>query len=379
MDCWELLLVTIMRCYFDQQIFMMQPNGGISRYFFELLRRLGAIEDTYPTLFAGLYLSELPLNSLQHCRVIGLPRRFRMGPAWPLAVRTCAAANRALLNSLSPDIYHPTYYRFAEQPSGTRLVVTVYDMIHEKFPEIFPLDDTAAIKRKACAAADAIICISHSTRKDLLGYYPEYEAKTSVVHLSAATSFGMNNDVPTEPTKERPYALFVGVRRGYKGFDVTLEAWERLLKMIPDLRLICVGGGAFNSQETAEIHRRHLDKNIVQTSASDTELAKLYGNAALFIYPSRYEGFGLPVLEAMACGCPVICCRSSSLPEVGGKAASYFEPSEAAELASKVEAIMVSPSRRKEMVQSGYEQHKRFSWERCARETAEAYRNIHIR
>ncbi|MBE7157017.1 MAG: glycosyltransferase family 4 protein [Rhodospirillales bacterium] len=363
-----------MRCYYDQQVFMVQANGGISRYFFELIRHLGANDAIQPTLFAGFYLSRLPLRSLPRCRVLGLPRRFRIGALYGGVDTLCRAFNRRWLRRTVPDIYHPTYYRTAQHPRGTRMVVTVYDMLHEKFPQYFAADGTVEAKRVACAAADALICISDSVRRDLLGYYPELASKASVVYLAAGAEFSATLPLNyTAAQSSSPYALFVGARGGYKGFDVLLEAWPRIARARPDLRLICVGGGSFSPMEASEIERRGLSGIISQRRVDDTQLAELYRGAAVFIYPSRYEGFGLPVLEAMACGCPVVCCRASSLPEVGGSAAAYFEPGDATDLAAVVAGVLEDEARRTEMVRAGYEQRARFSWDECARQTLAVY------
>ena len=271
-----------------------------------MVQRIAAEGDIQPTVFAGFYISQLPLHAMKRCRVVGgappLPGRANCGIG--RFVRA-TPPNRRLLRSLMPGIYHPTYYKLTPRPSGTRLVITVYDMIHEKFPHYYPRDDpTAALKRVACLTADAIICISESTRRDLLEYYPALEAKTSVVYLAATAGFGVAGAALEEPRDQRPYALFVGGRLGYKGFDVALEAWQLLQRTAPELRLICAGGGNFSAAEFAAIRKRGLGAKISQTAASEGELAALYRQAALVICPSRYEGFGLPVLEAMACGCP---------------------------------------------------------------------------
>lgn len=366
-----------MRCYYDQQIFMLQGNGGVSRYFFELIQRLGKMEGVDPTLFAGFYGSQLPLRKMKNCRVIGM-RRFKVGPLWPVFKWTGEAMNRALLRSLAPAIYHPTYYKAEHPRANTRTVITVYDMIHEKFPGLYPNDPTAELKRQACAKADAIICISESTRQDLLNDQPELAAKTSVVYLAASPDFTMETVARSSPGAP-PYALFVGSRRDYKGFDLALDAWQRLTPEFPDLRLICVGGGAFTAAELDEIGRRGLGPRMVQRPASDLELAALYRCAEVLIYPSRYEGFGLPVLEAMACGCPVICSRSSSLPEVGGQAASYFEPDDANGLAERTREMLGDATARAAWIEAGRWQHKRFSWDKCARQTAEIYRACTVR
>jgi glycosyltransferase involved in cell wall biosynthesis len=360
-----------MNCYFDQQIFMSQVNGGISRYYFELIRRLGATGSVRPTLFAGFYISRLPLRSLKGCRVIGLPRHFKIGPLHRALELATETANRRLLRRLAPDVYHPTYYRAATPPPGTRMVVTVYDMIHEKFPHHYPGDDTAPAKRAACASADAVICISESARQDLLDLYPSLEAKTSVVHLAADPLFAAPSSF--DSILPFPYGLFVGGRKGYKGFDVALEAWQEIAGLHPEVRWVCVGGGGFQPAELAEIKRRGLGDLVSQQTADDRRLAELYRGARVFVYPSRYEGFGLPILEAMACGCPVVCSRASSLPEVGGPAAGYFEPGDAGGLAQKLTTILENPAHRAVQIQAGYEQQRRFSWDECARQTAAVY------
>ena len=362
-----------MKIYYDQQIFMIQANGGISRYFFELIQRLGATGDVRATLFTGFHGSRLPLRSMRHAQVLGT-HRFKVGPLWPLVTRGCDTVNRLLLRGLAPDIYHPTYYRPVRRSGKTRLVVTVYDMIHERFPHLFPDDETPALKRIACEAADAVICISEATRQDLLNDYPEFAAKTSVVHLAAAPEFTQPHLASPGTPEETLYALFVGSRRDYKGFDVALEAWRQIAAAWPELRLICVGGGAFNAVELTGIRRLGLEAQVSQRPASDSQLAELYRSATVLVYPSRYEGFGLPVLEAMACGCPVVCSRSSSLPEIGGEAAAYFEPGDAAGLASGVAEVLGQAGRRAALIQAGYQQQRRFSWDACACQTLGSYR-----
>ncbi len=170
------------------------------------------------------------------------------------------------------------------------------------------------------------------------------------------------------------YLLYVGAIQPRKNLEVLIEAFEIHKSSIRcDLKLVLAGGKAWMWEETIErIEKSPFKNDIILTGKVNFEdLAVLYKNAGIFIFPSLYEGFGIPILEAFASGIPVICARNSSLPEVGGEAAEYFENSDAEDLRRKIKKVLENKELQNSMIARGKEQVKKFSWEKCARETLE--------
>jgi glycosyltransferase involved in cell wall biosynthesis len=359
---------------YDHQVFSTQKYGGISRYVIELAAGLSAYDDTRVTILAPLhvngFLRERRPRSLIGWHVPTVRRTARLRSFVNDAIsRTWLAARR-------PAILHETYYRARSLgATGTRTVVTVYDMIHERFADQYPVSDrTAELKAAAVRRADAVICISESTRRDLLERLPVDPGKVSVVHLAHAPRV---TSAPrgTSPV-EGPYLLYVGHRRGYKNFETLLRALadSRLSK---GFRLVCFGGGPFTPDELRTASALGLaPETLVQGEGDDDLLSRMYAHAAAFVYPSLHEGFGIPVLEAMALGCPVACSDTSSLPEVAGDAAEYFDPTRPDSVAAAIGQIVESPARAHDLRRRGLERVTAFSWERCARETHDVYRRL---
>ena len=255
------------------------------------------------------------------------------------------------------------------------MVLTVYDMIHELYPDLFhPTDSTLVNKPLALARADRILCISEHTRSDLIRFYPEVADKTSVVHLGFDARFAAPSALGRQHS--RPFILYVGIRRGYKNWDGLVEAYARSCLPAEEVDLLCVGDGPFRPQEAALLDRLGVVAKVIQREADDRELQALYRDAVLFAYPSLYEGFGIPPLEAMAVDCPVVAVRAASVPEVCGNAAEYGEPGDLDSLAAALERVALSPSRAGELRAEAKRQLTKFSWERCAAENAAIYRGL---
>lgn len=357
---------------YDAQIFRQQSYGGISRYFCELAARLAHDASVTARILAphhrNAYLSALPAPL-----VIGWPssRWKRLGKLSRLAARI---VERRTTARLQPDVIHETYFwgPLLRHPKALR-VLTVYDMIHERFASRFSPDDpTAEAKRRAVARADHVICISESTRRDLVQTLRVPESKVSVIYLSA------NLDPPPSPiaSDDAPYLLYVGERGGYKNF-LGLVTAVGASTHLRDVRIACFGGGALVAAEWEAIDRAGVARErIVHRSGDDAELARQYGGALAFVYPSLYEGFGLPPLEAMACDCPVVCSDTSSIPEVVGDAGEYFDPTDLDSMREALERVIGSNELRQRLRERGREQRRRFSWDRCADETLALYRRL---
>jgi glycosyltransferase involved in cell wall biosynthesis len=360
---------------YDPQIWSFQTYGGVSRYFCEVSDRIAKQSDNHVSIVApfhvNAYLPMLPK---------GLVSGFR-GPQWNIGNRPrrlmAVLAGNAILHDLAPDIIHETYFfPYCLGPRDARRVVTIYDMIHEKFPEFFPrADRTARYKAIAAKRADHVICISESTRRDAIEILGLPIGKTSVIHLgyTLIAANGTFVDEPASPPKE-PFLLYVGSRGGYKNFSRLLAAFGASPQLRTNFKLICFGGGAFQAHELQEIDALGLNFNqVAQVGGSDAELEKYYRSAAAFVYPSLYEGFGVPPLEAMSYDCPVICSNAGSIPEVVGNAGEYFDPENLDSLSKAIGNVVGADSRRRFLIAKGRDRLACFSWDRCAADTLAVY------
>ncbi|NQW93661.1 MAG: glycosyltransferase family 4 protein, partial [Polaromonas sp.] len=224
-----------------------------------------------------------------------------------------------------------------------------------------------------------VICVSESTRRDaidILGLSPE---KITVVHHGfALMSIGGGKAVEiSSQAIVRPFLLYVGHRGGYKNFLGLLEAYASSKALTGSFDLVCFGGGPLQADEVQAVHRLGLPEGkVLQLTGSDEILSSLYRTASAFIYPSLYEGFGIPPLEAMAHDCPVICSQTSSIPEVVGNAGEYFDPEDVESMRGAIERVMNSEALRNTLTLNGRERLKQFSWDRCAAETYDIYKKL---
>ncbi|WP_446011744.1 glycosyltransferase family 4 protein [Candidatus Electrothrix sp.] len=380
-----------MNILYDHQIFMLQRFGGISRYYFELLQAADKlyrpsvevryhinhyIEDikkseSYPWNCEESFGGRSFTGKGIFCRFL---ERFTGGTdPWK---ENCLQIKKALHNE-KIHVFHPTYYNdyyfnwIGEIPS----VITVYDMIHELFPDNF-MDDfsTVELKKRAIFKAKHIIAISENTKKDIVEIYGIPEEKISVIHLASNLNCYQSGKPPA-PVAER-YILYVGMRSGYKNFYFFLRAVADLLKTDESLHLVCTGN-PFDKKEMWFIDSLGIRREqILQLFVSDDDLAYLYKNALLFAFPSLYEGFGLPVLEAFQYGCPTVLSRTGSLPEVGGDAALYYDPKSIGEIRETVKNVIYNEQLRNSYIQKGYSRLKAFSWDKTRKKTAEVYEKI---
>jgi glycosyltransferase involved in cell wall biosynthesis len=376
-----------MKIAYDPQIFSAQIYGGISRYFCEIASRIakqpGIQVSIIAPMYINAYLAHVPPGIVSGFRAPKTDRfQTNSGVNYPrLAFRGLGLLmGDWMLRAMKPDILHETYfspYRFG--PRGVRRVLTIHDMIHEKFASSFPLaDKTARYKALAAERADHVICVSESTRRDaieILGLPPD---KTSVIYLGfdLMNAAGTRAEEPVLPTRE-PFLLYVGNRGGYKNFLRLLEAYEASPQLKTGYKLICFGGGAFHADELKMMQTLGLDAgHVTQLGGDDQLLAKLYERASAFIFPSLYEGFGIPPLEAMSHDCPVVCSNTSSIPEIVGDAGEYFDPADTDSMRTAIERVVTSDSHRKLLIAKGRERLKCFSWDRCALQTADVYASL---
>jgi len=266
--------------------------------------------------------------------------------------------------------------------SPVPLVVTIFDALPWSHPQWLTWANVAShrlVVRRAVRRADAVITASEHAGGEIAQAYGIEPERIYVVPLGVDEVF-----TPGESSEEalaelgvaRPFVLAVGTLQPRKNLEAAISAFERLAADRPDLNLVIAGGGGWGERSTAERIRRSPagDRVVLTGHVDDSQLLALYRATQCFVFPSRYEGFGLPVLEAMAAGAPVVCSDRTSLPEVAGDAATLVSPDDIEGLERAIRRVAASPEARAEMVERGLAQASRFTWERCAVETVAVYR-----
>jgi glycosyltransferase involved in cell wall biosynthesis len=323
--------------------------------------------------FINRYLAELGPDIVHGRQVVNVPRE--MG-------RFLNLLNRAVLHfesaKMHPDVLHETYFTSPESVWGRDVprVITVHDMIHEKFPDYFSSRDRTSVRKlQAVERADHIICVSNNTRNDLLEISGVPPTKVSVVHHG----YERKSLPQVSPgfSGQAPYILYVGLRGGYKNFSGLLGAYAANSFLKGQFRLVCFGGGKFRRSELGYIKSLGLEPGCVDwVGGSDEELTAYYAHAAAFVYPSLYEGFGMPLLEAMDAGCPVVCSNTGSIPEVAEDAAEFFDPMSIESISLALQRVVSSDARSVQLRNNGYRRLADFSWESCAERTLAAYHSV---
>lgn len=266
-----------------------------------------------------------------------------------------------------------------------KTVVTAHDLAFKIFPDTFIKKDLRKLNLLADYSflnADKIIAISEATKNDLLKFYPKIkEGNITVIHHGFDTSFWQEDLNDDETAKvlnnfnliENKYLIYVGAIQPRKNLKFLIKAFERVKKNYPELKLVLAGGNGWMWQEiyqAAEISK--FSQDIILTGGISFDVMRiLLRSAKLFVLPSLYEGFGIPILEAMASGVPVVCANNSSLPEVGGEAVSFFETDSSDDFENKILKVLNDDILQKEMILNGLKRVRDFSWEKCARETLE--------
>jgi glycosyltransferase involved in cell wall biosynthesis len=363
-----------MKILYDGQIYATQPTGGINRYFANLIGRLP--ENLFPAL-ATCRLQNINYPTHPNLKTF-FYKRFGFRPG-----RVSYWLEKYYFRSIASfshfDIIHPTYYSLLTRQEISKfkypVVLTVWDTIHEIFAEqIDPQGYQAEEKRKAILAAQAIVCISKNTKKDLLERYSLPEEKVTVTYLASEIDASLSHG--SEEVLSQPYYLYVGGRRGYKNFDRLLAAFAKAVSVRPEIKL-CVVGLPFSQTEEKLLVELKLNDRVEHYGyASDRHLAKLYRCSVALVYPSLYEGFGIPPLEAMSCGTVVIASNCSSIPEVVGDAGVLFDPKAVDDLADILLFLLDNSRERDRLIDKGYQQAKLFSWDKTVTQTLDVYKKV---
>ena len=366
-----------MNVLFDGQVFSFQEHGGISRYYCELLKQFSQLEGMKPSLLMK-YSNNRVLNEIDfvHFKHFFTSHKFK-GRNEIIKFLNRMYVRNNFHKLPAPHVFHPTYYDpyFLDLLGDIPFVLTIYDLSHELYPKLFSrFDFTAENKKEVSAKADRIIAISEHTKKDIVALLHLPESKVDVIPL--ATNLSLTGRMKSYDPLPDNYILFVGKRNTYKNFSFLLEAMSLLPRTFASCSLICAGGGTFTAQERKEISKFRLSERIIQIDADDHLLVHLYSHAQAFVFPSLYEGFGIPVLESFACGCPALLSNRSCLPEVGGNAARYFNPESISSLVENLSEIIEDKELAESMRTNGFDRVKLFSWKNTALKTVETYKKV---
>ncbi|PZV28204.1 MAG: glycosyltransferase family 1 protein [Snowella sp.] len=295
------------------------------------------------------------------------------------------------LSSLEYSLYHSTYFSLPILPNKIQRILTIYDLIPQFFPEFvtpkvlqrgIKILDSIDIKK------DWIICISEHTKQDFCNYTNMNPERVFVTPLAASNNFYPVTDSDTINQKlaqyqipPKPYFLSLCTLEPRKNLSFLLRCFANLLAQDPtlDLNLVLVGVSGWKNNDIFQTVQNNptLKSHVIFTGyIPDQDLSAIYSGALGFVYPSLYEGFGLPPLEAMQCGTPVITSNTSSLPEVIGDAGIMINPTDSDELCQAMLDLINSADLRNQLSQKGRDRAQQFSWSKCAQETVEIYKTI---
>lgn len=371
-----------MKILFDPKIFELQIFGGISLYvtkLFEHFLQDKEIDFEFPVVYSdNYYLKELGIKKLIKLKQEDFPFKRQLVKTlfWQNQCKTVKS-----LKKRDYDIFHPTYFDdyFFKHIKNKPYVLTVHDMTNEAVPEFFVFDaaanETIKTKKKLIENASRIIAISENTRKDILKFCDVDEEKIDLIyHAEPFNSVEETTKLENLPEK---YILFIGQRAKYKNFYNFITAIADILKDDEELYLVAVGGNDFNKSETEFIEQSGVKDKIIKLPVqSHEQLISYYKQATCFVFPSVYEGFGFPILEAFQCECPLVCSNTSAFPEVAGNAALYFDPYSSEEMREATLKVLYDESLRQNLIQKGKEQLKNFSWVKTAEKTKEVYKKV---
>lgn len=343
---------------YSHDIFSIQFVGGISRYIFELYIR------NKNAKIPLLYSENLYLNKFKK-------RAYFKGKHKFISLFN-EIFERIVLKTHYFDIYHLSYYKHFTKPHNAIVVVSVYDMIHEIYAQTYFKHDTQTSTLKAlnCAQADGIIAISHQTKKDLIHILHIPPHKIKVIYLGHSLKKQVSKIVLPDS-----YILFVGNRGGYKNFHTFVSAMNLIAQKYPYIKALCVGA-CFNKEETKLLNTLGLQSHFISYEAQENELYTLYTNALCFVFPSLYEGFGIPILEAFFAHCPTIISNIEVFREIAQDCALYFDPNNHQELANHIEKLINNPQLRESLISLADKRLEHFSWEKTYSQTLNFYQEL---
>jgi len=356
---------------FDNEVFWQQKFSGVaSRYYFNLIKYLVNNNDIDLKVFASIYLNE---------KIEKLPKKilsgYRLKNRIPYTGKFFEKLNFAIckyqIKKFNPHILHKTYYSSNLEKVNSKVILTVFDLWHEKNSDYKYMP-----KKNSLNIADHILCPSNKTKKDLIEIYNIEKEKVTVTYFGIE-NLTNNKNLSNYSNFNKKFLLFVGSRGRYKNFINFVKAFSKSEILKKDFFIICFGGGSFSIDEKKLFHELQISNRIIKSeNDNDETLYNLYIKAYCLVYPSAHEGLGLPPLEAMSLGCPVISSNHEAIVEGVGNAAVLFDPLNIDEIKSQLESTLYSKEKIEELIKNGNLQAKKFSWEKCANETFDIYKRF---
>jgi mannosyltransferase len=347
---------------YDNIIFTLQKVGGISVYWYELIKRQqnnnSIIYYEESSQSNNIYRSKL---QLQNNQIITNTSKM------PLCIKRYLpiSLNINSINNEEKKIFHSSYYRILNSKNhNIKQVVTVHDFIYDYFKSGFKQKIHIRQRNGAMENADIIICVSKNTKKDLLRLYPQFSKKRiEVIYNGVSNSFKPNNVNCINNN-----LLFIGGRSNHKNFSFVID----LLYELKDYKLTIIGQ-PLTITEIKKLETKIKDRYTIYSNIGEDKLNELYNHSMCLIYPSSYEGFGIPVLEAMQAGCPVITLKTSSLPEVCGDAGLMIET---LSIKDFINGIKYIEKNRDSLINEGFKHSSKFSWDKCFDQTYSIYNSL---
>ena len=382
-----------MKVLYDHQIFEHQRIGGVSRYFAEIIRHLPAdveadvsIQYTFNEYLRDMnipfvwrdqlisYYSFLPKINFKGKKRLYSFLQERFPEKYPDFYKVNQSRTIEKLEKGDFDIFHPTFFDdyYLDHLNGKPYVLTVHDMIIELYPEFINSPGFIKRKKKLVDNAAHIIAVSENTKRDIVNVFGTSADKVSVTYHASSLVDG-GGKLENLPNK---YLLYVGDRRlGYKNFKFFIAAIQPILLENKELCIVCTGD-RFTTEENNYFEALGIQDQLKIIFVDDTQMFGLYKSAEMFIYPSYYEGFGIPILEAFQAQCPVVLSNGSCFPEVAGDAGMYFDSKSPEQLRFSVLSLLNNKELRQEIINKGTQRLQNFSWEKSALQTAEIYKEI---
>lgn len=363
-----------MKIIFDYQVFLIQKYGGVSKYIINLDKELNLSDES--KIIAPVFINKY-LKFYSKTKGNFFFKNNNLFTKY-FGKKINQYYTKYYLRKNKPDIVHFSYHyhkNYLKNYSLPKKIITIYDLNHEIFFERFFNKRIINYKNEYFNSVDHIICISENTKKDLLNFYKVDEKKISVIYLGVDKN--QNTQNINTALLNKPYLLYVGMRNGYKNFRKFIEAYSKSDKLKKDFNVICFGGNNFSNEELKYFKNLNIEnEKIIHTEGNDNQLNFLYNNAECFVFPSLYEGFGLPLLEAMNMNCPVACSNNSSFNEVSGDAAEKFNPENIDDIKNTIEKLVYNDGLKKQLIINSKKNLARFSWKKCGIETISVYKSL---